>query len=119
MKPIIVAAMAALFLLPKSAPAAKPTKLEGMVYVKARPVILGYGWKPLHGDCGGADKATCANYPEVGNCSAGGYGFCDMTFIRRNRCLVVVTVGGEPQTNKRGEPVVHDVQFRVSPCSKR
>ena len=119
MKFTIVAAMAVLLLPPQSALAAKrPTKLEGMVYVKARPIILGYGWRPLPGDCGGADQLTCARYPEIGNCSGTGVGFCDMTFTRRSRCLVIVTVGGEPRADKRGEPTVRDLQFRVGPCSK-
>ena len=98
----------------------KPGKLEGKDYLTARKAILSYGWTPLQGDCsgGGTDNDTCATYPEIGNCSGTGVGFCDMTFVRRDRCLIVVTVGGEPKATRRGEPKVRDVQFRRGPCSK-
>ena len=121
------AAAAAVITLNQSVPAAasvkptaKPAKLEGMDYVSARKVILRYGWKPLPGNCGGggAGNLTCSTYPEIGNCSGSGDGFCDMTFARPNRCLIVVTVGGAPDAKKQGEPVVRDVQFRRENCSK-
>jgi hypothetical protein len=41
-------AAGAFLLLPQAVLAGtKPTELEGMVYVKARPIILSYGWQPL------------------------------------------------------------------------
>jgi len=101
-------------------PVKKPFKLEGMDYRAARKAILAYGWKPLEGDCGGGgtDSSTCAAYPEIGNCSGTGVGFCDMTFVKGARCLIVVTVGGAPQATLRRGPIVRDVQFRRGPCSK-
>ena len=104
--------------LPQPLAAAKPARLEGMPYAKARSLILSYGWRPVSGSCGGASNDTCENFPEVGNCSGTGLGFCDMSFARRNRCLVVVTVGGEPRIRNRREPTVRDLQFRTRPCSK-
>ena len=91
-------------------------RLEGMTYVKARQVVLSFGWHPLIGGCsgGGTDEQTCARYPEIGNCSGTGIGFCDMTFFRRDRCLILVTVGG----SNMGDATVRDVQFRRGPCSK-
>jgi hypothetical protein len=107
----------AIFVEAQAKSAQKPVKLEGMEYSKARKVIVGYGWSPLRGNCGEAES-TCAAYPEVGNCSAGGFGFCDMAFVGLHRCLIVVTVGGAPRRNEHGEPVVRDVQFRRGSCSK-
>jgi hypothetical protein len=127
MRSFIFAATASVVMLSQSLPVAasvkptaKTTNLEGMDYVSARKVILGYGWQPLPGNCGGggASNLTCSTYPEIGNCSGSGVGFCDMTFVRPNRCLVVVTVGGAPDAKKHGESVVRDVQFRRGTCSK-
>jgi hypothetical protein len=100
-------------------PARMPAKLEEMEYLEARKVIVGYGWQPLTGDCSGPDVSaqTCARYPEVGNCTGVGIGLCDMTFVRRDRCLVVVTVGGAPQA-EAGDTTVRDVSFQRGPCSK-
>ena len=119
----VTAAVMMLNLAPAAAsakPNAKPLKLEGMDYIAAREVILGFGWKPLPGNCGGggASGLTCSAYPEIGNCSGSGLGLCDMTFARPNRCLIVVTVGGAPNATKDGEPFVRDVQFHRGKCSK-
>jgi hypothetical protein len=93
----------------------KPAKLEGMAYPKARRVILGYGWKPVSGNCGGGGttESICKKFPEIGNCSGTGVGFCDMLFVRKRRCLSIVTVGGPPP-----DAVVRDVVFSAGPCSK-
>jgi hypothetical protein len=121
MKLVALAAAAAL-VFPQIASAASPkkgAKLEGMEYLKARHIILGYGWTPFSGNCSGPDVSnrTCASYPEVGNCTGVGVGLCDMTFVRRNRCLELVTIGGAPQ-DKPGDTVVRDVTFRHAPCPK-
>lgn len=95
-------------------------KLEGMSYGRARTIILEYGWKPAPGECvGGAmDYSTCKRFPEIGNCSGTGLGFCDMTFVRKDRCLSLVTVGGAPGDDEDSEPVVRDVRFSRGPCQK-
>jgi hypothetical protein len=120
MSAVITMAAGALLLLPQAvlAGTTTTTELEGMVYVKARPIILSYGWQPLAGPCGGANKSTCTDFPEVGNCSGTGVGFCDMNFARRDRCLVVITVGGEPTSDNRDYTVIRDVLFSAGPCSK-
>lgn len=94
-----------------------PTRLEGMEYLQARSIVLGYGWEPLPGVChgGGASDQTCAQYPEIVNCSGIDPGFCHMTFVRRNRCLVLVTTGGAPQGSP-GDTTVRQVTFRRAPC---
>src|SRR5438445_7564075 len=66
--------------------ATKHVKLEGMGYLKARRIILSYGWKPVVGACE-ADKDTCQRYPEVDACSCCGTAPCGMAFVRRNQCL--------------------------------
>lgn len=99
---------------------AKPMKLEGSSYLAARRTILAFGWQPLGGNCsgGGSSETTCQAFPEIGNCSGSGTGLCDMTFVRRDRCLVVITVGGAPSTNDNREPIVRDIAFGRGPCSK-
>jgi hypothetical protein len=98
---------------------AKPAKLEGMAYPKARRVVLSYGWKPLLGECsgGGTSDDICKRYPEIGNCSGTGLGFCDLHFINKTnkkRCLTLITVGGPPGADS----VVQDVIFSNAPCLK-
>jgi hypothetical protein len=102
-----------------AASAVKPAKLEGMSYPKARRVVLSYGWKPLLGECigGGTSDDICKRYPEIGNCSGTGLGFCDLYFINKNnkkRCLTLITVGGPPGADS----VVQDVIFSNAPCQK-
>lgn len=100
--------------------AQKTTRLEGMDYLEARKTILRFGWAPLPGGCsgGGASAKLCGAYPEIGNCTGTGIGYCDMTFIRRDQCLLIVTVGGAPGTTKRHQPTVQGVHFGPGPCSK-
>lgn len=107
-----------IIVLPAAAP--KPARLEGIPYARARTIILGYGWKPLPGYCegGGTSDSICGQFPEIGNCSGTGVGFCDMTFIRNERCLTLVTVGGAPAIGEESEPVIRDVEFSRGPCSK-
>lgn len=99
-----------------SAASSTPAKLEGMEYPKARTAILGYGWKPLSGDCsgGGTDNTICGSYPETGNCSGTGVGYCDMMFVKEKRCLSLVTTGGPPGDGA----FVDTVTFSAAPCSK-
>ena len=94
-------------------------RLEGMEYLQARRIVLGYGWEPLPGDCrgGGTSDEICAQFPEIGNCSGVGVGFCDMTFVRRDRCLRLVTIGGAPDGSP-GDTTVRDVRFARAPCPK-
>ena len=94
-------------------------KLERMDYMQARSIIHEYGWRATPGECvGGVDEATCRQFPEIGNCSGTGMGFCDMHFTKRDRCLSLVTVGGPPDGTEDGEPSVRDVQFSRAPCHK-
>jgi hypothetical protein len=97
-------------------PVAKPAKLEGMHYDKARAVILGYGWKPFPGECGGppVEKSTCARYPELGYCQGTGRGFCGMTFSKGDRCLHLTTVESPP--GQGGYTVVYEVHFGRGSC---
>jgi hypothetical protein len=47
-------------------------KIEEMAYSAARRLILGRGWHPVPGNCGGGDAGsaeTCQRFPEVGYCS--------------------------------------------------
>jgi hypothetical protein len=99
---------------------AKAGKLEGMDYRKARTRIVALGWQPLSGDCGGGGTSDtlCRQYPEIGNCSGSGVGYCDMTFIKADRCLLVLTTGGAPQSRAGGGAIVHDVTFSRGKCSK-
>ena len=94
-----------------------PAKLEGMEYLEARKVILGYGWRPSNGDCGGpdVDEQTCAKYPEIDHCTGVGIGLCGMEFVRRDRCLILITIGGAPQ-DQPGDTLVRDVTFLRGPC---
>lgn len=91
-----------------------------MEYFNARKIILSYGWEPLGGPCQGAgiDEEVCRAFPEVGNCSGTGVGFCDMHFARKDRCLDVVTTGGAPSNDGPGDTSVRDVAFGSAPCSK-
>ena len=101
------------------APPPGPTKLEGMDYTEARKVILAMDWVPLAGACEGImGDQTCRRFPEIGNCSGTGLGFCDMHFERRGRCLTIITVGGYPDGEIDGEPAVRDVHFSRAPCLK-
>ena len=95
---------------------ARNRKLEGMDYMEARAIIHSYGWSPMRAECSGIDEATCLRFPEIGNCSGTGMGFCDMHFTRSNRCLSLVTVGGPPDSVADGEPSVRDVAFSRIPC---
>jgi hypothetical protein len=98
-------------------PLTTPAKLEGMEYLKARKVILSYGWMPSPGECSGPDVSdqTCSQYPEIDNCTGVGIGLCGMDFVRRDRCLVLVTIGGAPQSQP-GDTLVRDVSFLRGPC---
>lgn len=101
------------------APPLSPAKLEGTDYNEARRSILAMGWLPLTGPCEGLmSDTTCDRFPEIGNCSGTGLGFCDMHFERRNRCLTIITVGGYPDGEVDGEPSVRDVHFSRAPCRK-
>lgn len=95
-------------------------RLEGKAYSDARAVILSLGWSPLEGPCigGGAGEATCSDFPEIGNCSGTGVGYCDMTFRRKDRCLTVVTTGGAPDRKDPEGVTVDWVRFSKAPCSK-
>jgi hypothetical protein len=95
-------------------------RLEGMAYLDAREVILTLGWSPVEGPCmgGGARETTCADFPEIGNCSGTGVGYCDMTFRRKDRCLAVVTTGGTPDRTDREGVAVDWVRFSKAPCKK-
>ncbi|MEQ1496334.1 MAG: hypothetical protein ABL912_11335 [Novosphingobium sp.] len=97
----------------------KTPRLEGMQYDQARTIILGYGWRPLIGRCGGgvADSGICSRYPETGYCTLTGFGYCTMVFIRGKKCLTLLTVGG-PMFDRRSETTVKDVTFSRAPCSK-
>ena len=96
MKRWVVCALMACVCLPAAQAApAKPIKLERMEYSKARQIILGYGWKPVRGDCTGGNGSpwgeACARFPEIDNCM--GTGQCDMVFSKPGQCLIVFTAG--------------------------
>lgn len=94
-------------------------RLEDMDYLAAREVIVGLGWQPLGGPCEGlTNDAVCAEFPEIGNCSGTGLGYCDMTFRRADRCLVVVTTGGSPDRSQPRGTSVDWVRFYRAPCAK-
>ena len=95
----------------------KPTKLEGMEYLRARQVILGYGWKPWVGHCE-ADASTCAAFPEVDVCSASFPIQCGMRFVRQGSCLRVGTAGDAPPGYEEGEPHVDGVVVSHSTCER-
>lgn len=124
MKRTIVVAAAAVMLLQLPAfsqaqekSAKGPDRLEGMEYIKARNVILDYGWRPSPGDCGGPDvnDQTCTKYPEVHRCTGVGIGLCTMKFVRGNRCLILEAIGGAPQDHP-GDTTIREVTFRHAPC---
>jgi len=96
----------------------KPVKLEGMGYYSARKVILSYGWSAAPGPCEQISHNTCARFPEIGSCSGVGPGYCGMVFVKQNRCLYVVTTGGEPESDGDGDARVKKITFRGGPCSK-
>jgi uncharacterized protein YecT (DUF1311 family) len=104
--------------MPSTTASAKPAKLEGLPYPQARAIILRYGWKPLKGECtgAGANDRICSRYPEIGNCTGNGIGFCDMSFYRKDRCLIVVAIGGAPTESGSGDSKVRDVTFIRRPC---
>ena len=93
----------------------KAVKLEGMGYLKARKIILGYGWKPVHGACQTAG-ADCRRYPEIEACSCRGTAPCAMVFEKKNQCLGVGTIGGPPQTEE-ADTVVANVNFMRKKCA--
>lgn len=94
------------------------TKLEGMNYLAARKIVLSFGWKALGGPCEGmVDDQTCRRFPEIGNCSGTGLGFCDMHFVRKQRCLDLVTTEGAPN-DANNTTQVRDVTFSSGPCAK-
>jgi hypothetical protein len=124
MRVIVLAVGTALTLLHQptiAESAAKPqissAKLEGMEYLEARKVILSFGWVPARAACSGPDvnDQTCTKYPELDNCTGVGIGLCGMNFVRRNRCLILVTIGGAPQ-EQPGDTVIRDVAFRRGSC---
>lgn len=92
-----------------------PARLEGMDYDNARSVILGFGWTPFPGQCGGppVDEPTCARYPELRYCQGNGRGFCSMTFMKADRCLTLTTVESPPG---QGYTIVLHVQFDRGSC---
>jgi hypothetical protein len=95
----------------------KAPKLEGMGYDRARNLILRYGWKPFPGECSGVESVTSARYPELNNCQGVSPGYCDMTFSKKNRCLIVVTLESPPGTSK-DDTWIKDVMFRREPFQK-
>jgi hypothetical protein len=94
-------------------------KLERMTYKQARPIILGYGWKPFPpAACPmSVDGRACAQFPEIGSCSGVDPGYCGMTFSLGKRCLYVVTRGGPPEAGVETDTQVDSVAFRPAPCS--
>ncbi len=94
-------------------------KLESMAYIDAREEILSMGWRPVEGPCsGGGVGESCPDFPEVGNCQGTGIAYCDMTFRRADRCLVVVTTGGYPSRTSPDDTNVAWVRFHKAPCKK-
>jgi len=98
----------------------KGLRLEDMAYLDAREVILALGWSPVEGPCmgGGTGETTCSDFPEIGNCSGTGVGYCDMAFRRKDRCLAVVTTGGAPDRTDPEGVAVDWVRFSKAPCDK-
>lgn len=118
MKLITLAVAAIGLLTPEARASAKqPIKLEGMEYLKARRVILGYGWSPWVGHCE-ADPKTCAAFPEVDVCSASFPVQCGMRFVRGTSCLMVGTTGEAPPGFEAGEPHIEGVHFRRRTCKE-
>ena len=101
-----------------AAASAPPARLEGLPYVAARAIVLGYGWSPHDGACGGGgtSPAVCRAFPEIGNCSGVGRGFCDMSFDKPGRCLSIVTTGGPPGPTGSGDNQVERVRFTKEAC---
>ena len=95
----------------------RPSRLEGMGYLAARRIILGYGWEPVTGSCL-ENASECAGFPEIHFCSGVAPGYCGMAFRRRNRCLYVGTSGGQPIAGEESDAHVIDVVFRRGPCLK-
>lgn len=93
------------------------SRLEGMGYLAARRIILGYGWEPMTGACL-EDRSECVRFPEIHVCSGVAPGYCAMVFTRRNRCLYVTTSGGPPIAGEERDTHVIEVGFRRGPCSK-
>jgi hypothetical protein len=125
MRPILLAAASGLLLLsqplwskPAASAAVRPARLEGMEYLKARRIILGYGWRPFRGACSGVvGPQSCARFPEIDNCSGTGEGLCSMAFARGGRCLILVTAGSAP-ADQPGDTVVRDVTFNRGVCER-
>jgi hypothetical protein len=102
-----------------AAPRTRPARLEGMDYVPARRVILSYGWRPAAGPCFGVTESECASFPEIDSCSCCGRAPCAMLFIRANRCLLISTEVGPPETGaEESDTHVVYVAFRRHDCSK-
>ena len=101
-----------------TASSVRPARLEGMEYGEARQFVVSLGWVPVASNCDGIDAETCSRFPEIGNCSGTGMGYCDMHFARKDRCLDVVTTGGYPAPMEQGT-TVSDVYFRRAPCSMK
>jgi hypothetical protein len=92
---------------------------ERVDYGAARVSIVGSDWQPLGGPCQGfMDDETCRRFPEIGNCSGTGRGFCDMNFAKGGHCLVVITTGGPPQGDEPGDTHVEVVFIHAGPCRK-
>lgn len=97
----------------------RPARLEGMDYVPARRVILGYGWRPAAGPCFGVTESECASFPEIDSCSCCEQAPCAMLFIRGDRCLLVSTEVGPPEAAaEESDTHVVYVAFHRHHCSK-
>lgn len=96
--------------------APRAPKLEGMNYDKARTVVLGYGWRPFPGPCGGppVDEATCKRYPELRYCQGVSPGYCNMMFTKGKRCLRLTTLEAPPGSHD--DTWVTDVSFYRERC---
>lgn len=97
---------------------ANPVKLEHMDYFSARKLILSYGWSAMSGPCEQVSQNTCARFPEIGSCSGVDPGYCGMVFVKKNKCLYITTIGGEPEGDVEGDTHIEKVTFRPGPCSK-
>jgi len=90
-----------------------------MNYVPARRIILSYGWVPAAGPCFGVTASECASFPEIDSCSCCDRAPCAMQFIRRNRCLTILTEVGPPDAAvEDGDAHIVYVSFRRHHCSK-
>jgi hypothetical protein len=102
-----------------SAPTSRPPRLEGMNYLRARRIVMSYGWVPAAGPCFGVTASECTSFPEIDSCSCCGRAPCAMLFIRRNRCLSILTEVGPPDPAvEDGDTHVVYVSFRGHHCSK-